>query len=252
MVVSVNARPAGKLTVNVLGDRLLTTQTIDVKQGIAQVKSPVGKDWGSGAYVVAPLRRPLDAAALRMPGRSIGLKWFGIDKKTRTLAVNLSPPVLVRPGTTLKLPVKLGGLSPGEDAKIVVAAVDVRILNLTNYKPPAPDDYYLCQRRMTSRDRDIYEQLIDGMQGTRGQLKTGGDGAGAELQGSPPTQKPLALYSWIVTVAADGSAEIAFEIPGFAGTARVMAVAWTATQLGRATAHVTVPHPVLLTGNPPR
>jgi alpha-2-macroglobulin len=252
MVVSVNARSAGKLTINVLGDRLLTTQSTDVKEGTAQVKIPVGKDWGTGAYVVATLRRPLDAAALRMPGRAIGLKWFGIDKKSRTLEVKLSPPALVRPNTTLKLPVKLGGLSPGEDAKIVVAAVDVGILNLTNYKPPAPDDYYLGQRRMTSEIRDIYGQLIDGMQGTRGQLKTGGDGAGAELQGSPPTQKPLALYSGIVTVAADGTAEISFDIPEFAGTARVMAVAWTSTKLGRATTDVTVRDPVVLTATLPR
>ena len=98
MVVSVNARSAGKLTVNVLGDRLLTTQTVDVKEGTQQVKLTVGKDWGTGAYVLATLRRPLDAAALRMPGRAIGLKWFGIDKKTRTLQVSLSPPPLVRPG----------------------------------------------------------------------------------------------------------------------------------------------------------
>ncbi len=68
MVVSVNARSAGKLTINVLGDRLLTTQTIDVKEGTAQVKIPVGKDWGTGAYVVATLRRPLDAAALADAG----------------------------------------------------------------------------------------------------------------------------------------------------------------------------------------
>ena len=252
MVVTVNARAAGKLTVNVLGDRLLTTQSIDVKEGTAQIRIPVGKDWGTGAYVVATLRRPLDAAAQRMPGRAIGLKWFGIDKKTRTIEVKLSPPALVRPNTTLKLPVKLGGLSPGEDAKIVVAAVDVGILNLTNYKPPAPDDYYLGQRRMTSEIRDIYGQLIDGMQGTRGQLKTGGDSAGAELQGSPPSQKPLALYSGIVTVAADGTAEISFDIPEFAGTARVMAVAWTATKLGRATTDVTVRDPVVLTATLPR
>jgi alpha-2-macroglobulin len=251
MVVSVNARSAGKLTINVLGDRLLTTQSTDVKEGTSQVQIPVGKDWGTGAYVVATLRRPLDAAALRMPGRAIGLKWFGIDKNTRTLAVNLSPPALVRPGSTLKLPVKLGGLAPGEDAKIVVAAVDVGILNLTSYKPPAPDDYYLGQRRMSSEIRDLYGQLIDGMQGTIGQLKTGGD-AGAELQGSPPTQKPLALYSGIVTVAGDGTAEISFEIPEFAGTARVMAVAWTATKLGRATVDVTVRDPVVLTATLPR
>src|SRR5947207_3146717 len=231
MVVSVTARTAGKLTVNVLGDRLLTNQSSDIKEGTAQVKIPVGKDWGTGVYVVATLRRPLDAAALRMPGRAIGLKWFGIDKKTRTLEVSLSPAALVRPNSTLKLPVKLGGLNPGEDAKIVVAAVDVGILNLTNYKPPAPDDYYHGQRRMTSEIRDLYGTLIDGMQGTRGQIKTGGDSAGAELQGSPPTQKPLALYSGIVTVGPDGTAEISFDIPDFAGTARVMAVAWSSTRL---------------------
>jgi uncharacterized protein YfaS (alpha-2-macroglobulin family) len=252
MVVSVNARTAGKLTVNVLGDRLLTTQTVDVKEGTAQVKIPVGRDWGSGAYVLATLRRPLDAAALRMPGRAIGLKWFGIDKKNRTLTMNLAPPPLVRPGTTLKIPVKLGGLNPGEDAKIVVAAVDVGILNLTNYKPPAPDDYYLGQRRLTSEIRDLYGQLIDGMQGTRGQIRSGGDASGGELQGSPPTQKPLALYSGIVTVGADGSAEVSFDIPEFAGTARVMAVAWTSTKLGRATIDVTVRDPVVLTATLPR
>src|SRR5258708_2538471 len=212
MVVSVNVRSAGKLTINVLGDRLLTTQTAYVKEGTSPITIPIGKDWGTGAYVMATLRRPLDATAKRMPGRAIGLKWFGIDKKNRTLNVSLTPPALVRPSTTLKLPVKVGGLNPGEDAKIVVAAVDVGILNLTNYKPPAPDDYYLGQRRMTSEIRDLYGQLIDGMQGTRGQLKTGGDSAGAELQGSPPTQKPLALYS-----GGAGTAQLDVAISGPSG-----------------------------------
>ncbi len=251
MLVSVNARTAGKLTINVLGDRLLTTQSVDVKEGTSQVKLTVGNDWGTGAYVMATLRRPLDAAAQRMPGRAIGLKWFGIDKQTRTLQVNLTPPPLVRPNSSLKIPVKLGGLNPGEDAKIVIAAVDVGILNLTNYKPPAPDDYYLGQRRLTSEIRDLYGQLIDGMQGARGAIKTGGD-AGAELQGAPPTQKPLALYSGIVTVGTDGSAEVSFDIPDFAGTARVMAVAWSATKLGRATTDVIVRDPVVLTATLPR
>ncbi|WP_426433853.1 alpha-2-macroglobulin family protein [Bradyrhizobium genosp. P] len=251
MTVTVNTRTAGKLSVYVLGDRLLMTQSVEVKEGTQQVKLPVGKDWGTGAYVMTTLRRPLDAAAGRMPGRAIGLKWFGIDKKTRTLSVELSPPALVRPGSTLKIPVKLGGLNPGEDAKVVLAAVDVGILNLTNYKPPAPDDYYLGQRRLTAEIRDLYGQLIDGMQGTIGQIRSGGD-AGGELQGSPPTQKPLALYSGIVTVGPDGTAEVSFDIPEFAGTARVMAVAWSATKLGRATTDVTVRDPIVLTATLPR
>src|SRR5205807_1017881 len=252
MTVSVVARTAGKLTVNVVGDRLLLTQSVDVKEGTAQLKIPVGKDWGTGAYVVATLRRPLEVAAQRMPGRAIGLKWFGIDRSSRTLNVALTPPAMVRPSSSLKIPVKIGGLSPSEDAKIVVAAVDVGILNLTNYKPPAPDDYYLGQRSLTTEIRDLYGQLIDGMQGTRGQIRTGGDGGAAELQGSPPTQKPLALYSGIITVGPDGTAEIPFAIPEFAGTARVMAVAWSATKIGKATLDVTIRDPVVLTATLPR
>ena len=251
MVVTVNAKSAGKLTINVIGDRLLTTQTSDIKEGSAQVGIPVGKDWGTGAYVVATLRRPLDVAAQRMPGRSIGLKWFGIDRKARTLSVAMTPPDLIRPNSQLTIPVKIGGLSPGEDAKIVVAAVDVGILNLTNYKPPAPDEFYLGQRQLTTELRDLYGQLIDGMQGTQGQIRSGGD-ASAELQGSPPTQKPLALYSGIVTVGADGAAQVTFDIPDFAGTARVMAVAWTATKVGRANTDVTIRDPVVLTATLPR
>src|SRR6185436_17121574 len=98
----------------------------------------------------------------------------------------------------------------------VVAAVDVGILNLTNYKPPSPDDFYLGQRRLTAELRDLYGQLLDGMQGTRGAIRTGGDGAGATLGASPPTQAPLALFSGIVTVKPDGTADVLFDIPAFA------------------------------------
>ena len=77
----------------------------------------------------------------------------------------------MRPNYALNVPVKLAGLAAGEEARIVVAAVDVGILNLTNYKPPAPDDYYLGQRRLTAEIRDLYGQLIDGMQGARGQIR---------------------------------------------------------------------------------
>src|SRR5207248_10024757 len=132
------------------------------------------------------------------------------NRKARTLALDMSLPALLRPNSALRIPIKVGGLSPGEEARIVVAAADVGILNLTGYRPPAPDDYYLGQRRLTTEIRDLYGQLIDGMQGSRGQIKSGGDGGPPELQGSPPTQKPLALYSGVIAVNADGTAEVVF------------------------------------------
>ena len=152
----------------------------------------------------------------------------------------------------LRVPVKVDGLAAGEEARIVVAAVDVGILNLTNYKPPAPDDYYLGQRRLTAELRDLYGQLIDGMQGTRGADPHRRRRGGASLSGSPPTQAPLALYSGIVTVKPDGTAEVVFDIPAFAGTVRVMAVAWSKDKVGRAAGDVIVRDPVVLTATLPR
>jgi uncharacterized protein YfaS (alpha-2-macroglobulin family) len=252
MTVAVTARSAGKLTVNVIGDKLLATQTTDIKQaGVTQVKVPVGADWGTGAYIVATLRRPLDAPAQRMPGRAIGVQWFSIDRAAKTLTVDLKPPALIRPNTTLHIPVKIEGLKAGEEARIAVAAVDVGILNLTNYKPPAPNDYYLGQRALSADLRDLYGDLIDGMQGTRGQIRSGGD-QGAQLQGPPPAGPPLAFFSGIVTVGADGSADVAFDIPDFAGTVRVMAVAWNKDKIGQASADVIVRDPVVLTATLPR
>ncbi len=251
MTVAVTARSAGRLTLNVVGDRLLASQSMDVKAGLAQVKVQVGRDWGTGAYLVATLRRPLDAPAQRMPGRAIGVQWFSIARAAKTLNVDLHAPPLLRPNTTLTLPVKITGLTAGDQARLVVAAVDVGILNLTNYKPPAPDDYYLGQRALAADIRDLYGQLIDGMQGVRGRIRSGGD-EGAQLQGSPPTGPPVALYSGLVTVGPDGTAPVSFAVPDFNGTLRVMAVAWSKDKVGHATADVTVRDPVVLTATLPR
>ena len=251
MTVSATARTAGRLTLNVFTDRLVASTSQEVKAGALRVPLTVGKDWGTGAYLVATLRRPLDAPAQRMPGRAIGVQWFSIDRSERTLALDMKLPGTLRPNSALNVPIKLAGLSAGEEAHVVVAAVDVGILNLTNYKPPAPDNYYLGQRQLTAEIRDLYGQLIDGMQGVRGAIRSGGD-SGAELSGSPPTQAPLALYSGIVQVGADGTAQVVFDIPAFAGTVRVMAVAWSKDKVGKASGDVVVRDPVVLIATLPR
>ena len=252
MTVAITARSAGKVTLSVIGDRLITQTTKDVEPGLVKLPLIVGDDWGTGAYVLATLRRPLDEAEKRMPGRAIGVQWFSVDKAAHTIGVGLDLPTLIRPETTLRVPVKLAGLGAGEEARIVVSGVDVGILNLTNYKVPAPDDYYLGQRKLSAELRDLYGQLIDGMQGTKGQIRTGGDSGEGALQGSPPTQPPLAFYSGIVTVGPDGTAEVSFDIPGFSGTVRVMAVAWSKDKVGHGSGDVVVRDPVVVTATLPR
>ena len=252
MNVAVTARSAGTVTLSVIGDRLLTQSMTAVEPGLTTIPLTVGSDWGTGAYVLATLRRPLDAEAKRMPGRAIGAQWFSIDKAQNTIGVAMDLPDLIRPNSKLRVPVKLANLAPGEQAQIVVSAVDVGILNLTGYEPPNPDAYYLGQRKLSAEVRDLYGQLIDGMQGARGQIRTGGDASAGTLQGSPPAGPPLALYSGIVRVDEDGATEIEFDIPAFTGTARVMAIAWNKTQVGHGTGDVIVRDPVVVTTTLPR
>jgi hypothetical protein len=62
----------------------------------------------------------------------------------------------------------------------------------------------------------------------------------------------VALYSGLVKVGADGNAEVVFDIGDFAGTLRVMTVAWSKDKVGHATSDVIVRDPVVLTATLPR
>ena len=242
---------AGKATVALVGDKLEQFLDVDLVEGDNVVPFKVGADWGAGAYAVATTYRPLDAKAKRMPGRALGLAWFGIDSAARKLEVAIGAPEKARPREKLALPIKIGGLAPGEEAEVTVAAVDIGILNLTGFKTPDPTGYFFGQRKLSVDIRDLYGLLIDGMEGAAGALHSGGDGSGA-LEGNLPTQPPLALFSGVVKVGADGIANVSFDIPGFNGSVRVMAIAWSKSKVGSAETNVIVRDPVVVSATLPR
>lgn len=251
--LKIASKQAGKVSIAVLSNKLLATHQADIPAGGGEIALPVSEAWMPGAYVTATLFRPLDEKARRMPGRAIGVKWLGVDTSARTLKVALESPQKVKPASTLTVPVKIGGLGAGEEARITVAAVDVGILNLTRFESPAPEKWFFAQRRLGTEFRDFYGRLIDGMRAERGSLRSGGDGSGGmSVQGSPPVEKPLSLFSGIVTVGADGTAKVDFSLPDFNGTVRLMAVAWSAGKLGSTHTDVIVRDALALTATAPR
>ncbi|RWG54322.1 MAG: hypothetical protein EOQ65_29910, partial [Mesorhizobium sp.] len=243
---------AGELLVTIGAEKLLKTVTASVPTGGSTVDIPVGNDWGAGAYVTATLFRPGDAQESRMPARAIGVKWLTVDPGSKKLTVALTPPGKTAPRQQLSIPVAVSGAQAGSKAYVMVAAVDVGILNLTNYKAPDPEDWFFGQRMLGLEIRDLYGRLIDGSLGTTGKLRTGGDGANMRSQGSPPTEKLVAFFSGPVELDANGKARIDFDIPQFNGTARVMAVAWTKEAVGHAQTDVIVRDPVVITAGLPR
>ncbi|WP_299563297.1 alpha-2-macroglobulin [Enterovirga sp.] len=248
----IKPRAAGRATLAVVTDGVQEWREIDLPAEGATVSMPVKSEWGAGAYLAATAYRPLDGASRRMPGRALGVAWFAIDREARKLDVSLDLPGTMRPRGTLAVPVKLAGLAPGEEAYVTVAAVDLGILNLTRYVTPDPAGHFFGQKQMGVEFRDLYGYLIDGMQGTAGQIRSGGDAGPGALNGVPPTQEPLARYSGVVKVGPDGTARVEFEIPAFNGTVRVMAAAWTRSRVGSAETDVVVRDPVVVSGTLPR
>ena len=245
-------RFAGTAVIEVMDDRLIAMKTVDVPETGTTVDLQVTPDWGPGAYVTATLFRPMDVEAKRMPGRALGLTWAKVDPGDRQLQVNLDLPAEMRPRGPMAIPVSIGNLKPGEDAYVTIAAVDVGILNLTNFQPPAPDAWYFGQRQLGMEIRDIYGLLIDRMQGVPGEVRSGGDSEAVRLKAPPPTQKLLAFYSGIVKVDDTGKASVSFDLPDFNGSVRVMAMAWTKDGIGHASKDVFVRDPTVVTASIPR
>jgi alpha-2-macroglobulin len=251
MRLRIASKFTGTATIAIVGESLNTLTTLDLKEGDTIKSIPVAGEWGAGAYAVVLAHRPLDKAANRMPGRAIGLAWFAIDADAHKLDVNLTPPAKARPREPLTIPVEIKGLTSGEEARVIVAAVDAGILNLTHYEAPDPRSYFFGQRQLTTEIRDLYGLLIDGMGGARGAIRSGGD-AGPDLGSERPTQEPLARFSGVVKVDPDGRARIKFDLPAFNGTLRVMAVAWTKTKAGSASTDVLIRDPVVVQVTAPR
>jgi uncharacterized protein YfaS (alpha-2-macroglobulin family) len=250
--LKVSPRFAGEMLVTIGAERLVKTINASVPAEGSTIDIPVDAAWGAGAYVTATLFRPGDVEQSRMPARAIGLKWLQVAPGAKQLSVALTPPEKTEPRQTLSIPVEVKGAAAGDNAYVMVAAVDVGILNLTNYQAPDPSDWFFGQRMLGLEIRDIYGRLIDGSLGTMGKLRTGGDGANMSPQGSPPKEKLVAFFEGPVQLDADGNATIDFDIPQFNGTVRVMAVAWTKGAVSQASTDVIVRDPIVLTAGMPR
>ncbi len=245
-------RTAGKVLVQVMSSRVISTLALEAVPGENTVTLPVTEDWGTGAYVVATLVQPLDSASDHDPVRALGLAHASVDPGDKALTARFDVAEEVRPRGPLDVVLKVDGIAEGETAYATIAAVDVGILNVTGFDAPDPSDHYFGQRRLGLEIRDLYGRLIDGRAGAMGQIRSGG-GADAfmRMQAPPPTGELMAQFSGPLTVS-DGEVRATFDLPAFNGSVRLMAIVWSKTGIGQAATDVLVRDPVVLTASLPR
>ena len=245
-------RAAGTVLIQVMSNRLIAMKAAAVTEGENLIPLDVTDEWGTGAYVTATVMRPLDAPAGRNPSRALGLAHAAINPGDKALNVTLTLPETAQPRAPLTTQIEVDGIAPGETAYATVAAVDLGILNLTGFEAPDPQDHYFGQRRLGMGIRDIYGRLIDGLNGTMGQVRSGGDATRGLDRQAPPPEDLVSFFSGPITVQPDGTAEVPFDLPAFNGTVRVMAVVWSDIAVGQASQDVIVRDPVVVAATTPR
>ncbi|MEE9453365.1 MAG: alpha-2-macroglobulin family protein [Paracoccaceae bacterium] len=245
-----NARYAGKALVRVVSDRLIDMIALDVVAGETVVDLPVTSDWGPGAYIMATLIQPMNIAEKRNPTRAIGISFAPVEPADKLLRAHFITPDTVDPRGPLTARLQIDG-GAGQ-IYATIAAVDLGILNLTGFETPEPADHYFGQRQLGMELRDVYGQLIDGMLGVRGAVRSGGDAGMSRRNAPPPTEELVAYFSGPLEADENGIITADFDLPSFNGTVRLMAIVWSADGIGQASKDILVRDPVVMSANHPR
>ena len=249
VAVSAVAPWPGRILWTVETDRVLRSEWAEVDAaGTVSWSFPVDT-FTPNVYVSALLIKDphLESAAAYLPGRAFAVASVKVRPEAHQHTVSLEVPAEVQPSSPLTVKLKVDRATAATHA--VVAAVDEGVLQLTDFESPDPTQQLFAQRALgVETFETIGWSLADaGGAGSR----TGGDMAGGGL-GRVQMVKPVALWSGLVEVGADGTAEVTLDVPSYRGKLRVMAVTADETRVGSASASVTVRDPLVLQTTLPR
>lgn len=237
-------------------DGPLWWQEINVPAEGKRFDIALDKHWARhDLYISALVIRPGERKANVTPKRAVGVLHLPLDRSPRKLALTITTPEKMRPKQplTVKLHAKNADGSVPKEVHVLVSAVDVGILNITEYPTPDPFSNLFGRKAYGVDQLDIYGQLIEAGRGRLASLAFGGDAALAKGGKRPDTSITIvALQSAPATLGAQGEGEISVDIPDFNGELRVMAQAWTGERYGMAEAKTVVAAPLIAELSAPR
>ena len=207
------------------------------------------KSYAPNVYVSAFLVKDphLESAEAFMPDRAFGVASVPLEPTDYTQTVKLGVPTEVRSNSTLTVNLELG---PQEGPTFAtVAVVDEGILSLTRFKSPDPLKELFAKRALGVETYETIGWTLLVPPGGNSR-STGGDEGGAGGRVQPV--KPVALWSGVLPVPANGKLSVPFQLPMYRGAVRVMAVTTGPQRVGRAEAQVLVRDPLVLQTTLPR
>ena len=241
---------AGKLHLLIANQTILEERVLDIPAGGMEVAIDVKDSFGPDVYIMANVYRPGHQGA--GPARAVGISHLTVTQPQLVANVQIIAPEKIEPNQTVHIEVQTN-LPKG--SRVVLAAVDEGILQLTRYASPDPRAYFLAKRRLGLGIMDLYGHLIQHQDGESLSVHFGGDAEAAGGSDVAPLStfvKPVALVSDLAPVDAQGKVTIALDLPQFNGRLRLMAVAFNDQRMGSGTENMIVRDPVVVQPVMPR
>ncbi|MDI3432371.1 alpha-2-macroglobulin [Aeromonas sp. V90_14] len=255
-VTLVAPRPGKGLLLVEDGDGLRWWQRIelkgaggDAKDARGEFEIPVSPEWQRhDLHISAQIAAPDSASkpAGKQQGqslRSVGLVPLTLDREARRLPLTLSAPDKAVPLTRLEV---TATSTPNSQGRVVLAAVDRGVLNISDYQPLDPFELFFGRKRFAQDLFDNYGQVIPPQDGKLARLNYGGDRAPLKKGGALESRVEIAaLWSGEVSFDEQGKAVIPLDLPNFNGELALMALAWNEQQVGEAERAVKVVAPLV-------
>ncbi|MGC5424754.1 alpha-2-macroglobulin family protein [Aeromonas veronii bv. sobria] len=255
-VTLVAPRPGKGLLLVEDGDGLRWWQRIelkgaggDAKDARGEFEIPVRPEWQRhDLHISAQIAAPDSASkpSGKQQGqslRSVGLVPLTLDRDARRLPLTLSAPDKAVPLTRLEV---TATSTPNSQGRVVLAAVDRGVLNISDYQPLDPFEIFFGRKRFSQDLFDNYGQVIPPQDGKLARLNYGGDRAPLKKGGGLESRVEIAaLWSGEVSFDEKGKAVIPFDLPNFNGELALMALAWNEQQVGEAERAIKVVAPLV-------
>ena len=248
--VKIDSPYAGQAWLRLESDDLLWQQQVTLTKGLNNVEIPI-KDWQRHdvyltAYLISPMSKENSIK------RALGLIHLPLNRDSRALNITIDAPKTIQPNLTQQVQVKVS--NGNDNTRVVLAAVDVGVLNLHNFKTPDPLGFFFAKRQYNVAIKDNFNDIIAPNDYAKANILWGG---GAEMarggkQASAKVQIISILSAPTLIDSATKEASFDLPIPYFNGRLRLFAIAFNDDNFASEMQPLTVADDVVSQINMPR
>ena len=250
MEISIRAPYIGACLITIERDKVYQHVWFKTNTTSSVQKITLPKDFEGNGYVSVQFVRDASSDEIFTSPLSYGVVPFVVNMDARREPIKVAIPDIIKPGQTLDLKV-----STATASRVVVFAVDEGILQVARYKSPDPIGFFFQKRALQVNTTQILDLILPEFQRLLNAAAPGGDGDAALGRHLNPFKKkrqpPVAYWSGIVDVNAQGKT-LQYKVPdSFNGKLHVYAVAVTQDRIGVFNGGLEVRGDLILTPNVP-